>query len=104
MQQLNYNTTRQTVHTTRGVQLPIKYHRGWKYINYEGKKIGVNTLPKITDNVDEVFNYIFSNGFQTNPCPAMDYWIYHHRMGNRITVDEYKVKFKINKRKCRSEC
>lgn len=44
---------------------------------------------------DCVFDYIFKGGSVAHPCHAMDYWIYRHRMGNRISPNDYKLKFKI---------
>jgi hypothetical protein len=44
---------------------------------------------------DCVFDYIFGGGSVTHPCHAMDYWIYRHRMGNKITVNQYKEKFNV---------
>lgn len=95
MNDLIYNTTRQIVTTTRGEILPIKEHRGWKYVNYKGAKIGVSTLQTETEINDPVFNYIFNDGFKYYPCYAMDYWIYKHRLKNKIRAKEYKLKFNI---------
>lgn len=81
--------------TTRGEILTIKEHRGWKYVNYKGSKIGVSTLQAETETNDPVFNYIFNNGFKYDPCYAMDYWIYRHRLKNIITTKDYKLKFNI---------
>ena len=61
---------------------------------YEGgvrRKITV----KMGEKTDCVFDYIFGGGFEKYPCPAMDYWIYRHRLGNRISVKDYAVKFKV---------
>lgn len=91
-QELKYNTTRNIVCDTRGVEIPIKEHRGWRYVNYGGRKIGVSTLPLTNDEKDCVFEYIFSGGFEKYPCIAMDYWIYRWRLGNKISVTDYKKK------------
>jgi hypothetical protein len=99
LQELIYDTTRQIVTTTRGVKVPIKEHRGWRYINYEGSKIGLNKLPIKPTNCDPVFDYWFGGGFQNYPCTAMDYWIYRHRLLNRITTKQYAEKFNVKKGK-----
>lgn len=55
-------------------------------------------LYKIDNRVylgDCVFYYVFGGGFQSHPCPAMEYWIYRHRMGNKITTKDYKIKFSV---------
>lgn len=72
----------------------IQKDRNYRHIVvFEGgirKKISVKTVEN-----DCVFNYIFECGFKDHPCPAMDYWIYRHRLGNRISVSNYKIKFEV---------
>lgn len=81
---VTYGNATYRIQNDRGHKHIIVYNQGKR------KKITV----KETDR-DPVFDYIFKGGFQTHPCPAMDYWIYRHRMGNRISTKEYKLKFKI---------
>ena len=42
---------------------------------------------------DCVFDYIFGGGSVTHPCPAMEYWIYRHRLGHKITTTKYRERF-----------
>ena len=94
LSELRYNTTRGKVTTTRGVELPIKHHRGWQYVNYNGRKIGLSQIKSInTPEYDFAFDYIFNGLFLTHPCPAISYLIYRHRLGNKISVAEYYRKF-----------
>jgi phage pi2 protein 07 len=99
--ELKHDTTRGIVITTRGEELPIKEHNGWRYVNYQGTKVGVSKLAvkHYTNNNDPVDDYIFNGGFTTYPCPAMDYWIYRHRLLNRITDAAYAAKFGVVKQK-----
>lgn len=63
------------VWTPHGMELPIKEHRGWKYVNYQDKKIGLAKIPhriRIRDFDDFQFCYIFEGWFFKYPCPAMD--------------------------------
>lgn len=102
LQELFYYTTRSKVVTTRGDEVEIKKHRGWEYVNYGGRKIGLSKITKIksSDEKDDyVSDYIFGGLFIDFPCPAMDFWIYRHRLGNKITASKYKEKFKIHERK-----
>ena len=96
LQRLKHDTTRQVVISTRGELLPIKEHRGWKYINYEGQKIGLNKIPIKPTYTDPVFEYVFGGGAQQYPCPAMDYWIARYRMKQKITPQQFKTKYNIN--------
>ena len=98
LQDLKNDTTRSKVISTRmDCEIEIKEHRGWKYVNYNGTKIGLSKIPMMAVIKDDyVGDYIFGGGFLDYPCPAMDYWIYRHRLGNKISVSDYKKKFKIN--------
>lgn len=75
----------------------IQNDRGHRHIVIysEGKRKKITV--KEVEN-DHVHNYIFNGGFKNYPCPAMDYWIYRHRLGNKISVSNYKIKFNINKK------
>jgi len=70
----------------------IQNDRGHKHIvvidGSGRRKITVKEL-----QTDCVFDYIFGGGSVTHPCPAMDYWIYRHRLGHRITTSEYGRRF-----------
>lgn len=90
--QLIHDTTRQMVHTTRGEQLPIKVHRGWQYVNFNGSKIGLNKIAKKEDE-DFVHNYIFNYGHSKHPCHAINYLIMRHRMGVKISTTQYKQQY-----------
>ena len=64
-------------------------HRHIVVIDGSGRrKITVKEL-----QTDCVFDYIFGGGSVIHPCPAMDYWIYRHRLGHRITTREYRRRF-----------
>jgi hypothetical protein len=82
----------------RGKNYRVQDANGWKHIivttDKIKKRIGIAEIIKEQEN-DCVFDYIFAGGFTTHPCPAMDYWIYRHRMGNKISTSSYKIKFKI---------
>jgi len=96
IQGLKYDITRGKVITLRGEELEIKEHKQWKYVNYNGTKIGLSKIPTIAVIKDDyVGDYIFGGTFLEYPCPAMDYWIYRHRLGNKISVSDYKKKFKV---------
>ena len=82
----------------RGKNYRVQNANGWQHIivteKGERKRIGISEINKPAEN-DCVYNYIFEGGFTNYPCPAMEYWIYRHRMGHRITTKEYAVKFKV---------
>jgi len=92
---LQVDLPRGVVVTTRGEEIPIKEHSGWRFINYQGKKIGISKLRQYKkEDEDPVYNYIFDKGFLNFPCPAMDYWIIRHRMAKKITYLDFKVNYK----------
>ncbi len=93
LQDLKHDTIRGIIITTRGEQLQIKEHRGWKYVNYKGAKTGLTKIPLLQANEDVVFDYIFNGLFVTHPCPAMDYWILRWRMKRKISISQYKKQF-----------
>ena len=74
-------------------QLPVKDQRGRKYVYYRGRQINIKSIPVLTPRPDCVFDYVFNGGFQTHPCPAMDYWIMRWRMKVIITPDQFKKIF-----------
>lgn len=61
------------------------------YENSRRKKITVKKTKR-----DWCFNYVFRGLSVTHPCPAIDYFICRHRLGNKINTAQYKSKFKIN--------
>lgn len=78
-------------------KLNVHNQRGRFFIKHNGRQTNIKDIPVLPEEEpDPVFNYIFKGGSVTHPCPAMDYWIYRHRMGNKISVSDYKTKFKIN--------
>lgn len=44
---------------------------------------------------DWCFDYVFGGLSVKFPFPAIEYFIHRHRLGNRITAQQYKEKFKI---------
>lgn len=93
LQELKFDSTRGKVITTRGDELIVKEHRGWKYVNYNGKKIGISSLPELRITNDVVFEYVFGGLFIQFPCPAMDYWIMRHRMKRKISITDFKKNY-----------
>lgn len=79
-------------------QVVVHNQRGRLFIKYKGRQINIKEIPVKPDEEDCVFNYIFGGQFKTHPCSAMEYWIYRHRMGNKITISQYKEKFKVHER------
>lgn len=63
MQELKHDTTRQVVITHVGNELPIKEHNGWKYVNYNGTKIGLSNIQILKEETAE-FKCIFEYGFR----------------------------------------
>ena len=63
IQELKHDTTRQVVITHVGNELPIKEHNGWKYVNYNGTKIGLSNIQILKEESEE-FKYIFEYGFR----------------------------------------
>jgi len=82
----------------RGKNYRVQDANGWKHIivTEKGckKRIGVSEINK-QDAKDCVFDYIFGGLYITYPCPAMEFWIYRHRQGHKITTQQYKQKFKV---------
>lgn len=88
-----YDSTRNLI-VVHGKEYTVKVQRGRYYIHAENRQITVtDIISKPEQEYDPVFDYVFKGGSVTHPCPAMDYWIYRHRMGNKITTQQYKLKF-----------
>ena len=93
---MNYLTVLNNNHTVTygnksySIQNDRKHLHIVVYENGRRKKITVKRM-----QTDCVFDYVFNGGSVTHPCPAMDFWIFRHRMGNKISVSDYKIKFKI---------
>jgi hypothetical protein len=92
---LTLHHTRQYMVDVHGKQYPIKQQRGRYYIQHATGQLTVTTVLKEADNNDWCCNYIFGGLFQTHPCPAIDFFIYRHRRGIKITTAQYKQKFNV---------
>ena len=72
----------------------IQNDRGYRhivvYIDGIRKKIPVHETVN-----DWCFDYVFGGLFTKYPCPAIDYFIYRHRLGNRVSAMDYKINFGI---------
>ena len=86
----------------RGKNYRVQNANGWQHIIVTDKgkrsRIGISEINKPI-NKDSVYNYIFGGISTTHPFPAMDYWIYRHRLGRRISPKDYAIKFNIKQRK-----
>jgi hypothetical protein len=78
-----------------GKMYPIKKQRGRLYIQHATGQLTVTKKLNDTATEDWCFAYIFQGLSVQYPCPAIDYFIYRHRLGNRITAKKYKEKFNI---------
>ena len=63
LQELKHDNTRNIVITHVGKELRIKEHNNWRYVNYNGTKIGLSKIPIFQEETEE-FNYIFNYGFR----------------------------------------
>jgi len=45
------------------VEVPIKEYKGWKYVNYNGTKIGLSNIQILKEETAE-FKCIFEYGFR----------------------------------------
>jgi len=81
---VTYGNGTYRVQNDRGHLHIVVYEQGKR------KKITVKQTER-----DCVFDYVFKGGSVNFPCPAMDYWIYRHRLGNKITTKQYKEKFNV---------
>lgn len=78
-------------------QVTVHNQRGRLFIKHKGRQTNIKDIPVLPGSgEDHVFNYVFAGGFQTHPCPAMEFWIYRHRLGNKISVTDYKKKFNVD--------
>jgi hypothetical protein len=93
LQELKYDTTRQIVVSTRGDELPIKEHNGWRFVNYKGVKVGISKLAKkfsINSFDDFMSEYITTDWHIMFPCIAMEYFIHRKISDKKISILEYK--------------
>lgn len=74
LSELKLHHTRLYMVDVHGKEYSIKQQRGRFYIQHAQGQLTVTPALK-QPITDPVFNYIFEGGFQTRPCPAMDYWI-----------------------------
>lgn len=72
----------------------IQNDRGYRHIvvYVEGVRKKIPVLETVND---WCFDYVFNGLYNRFPCPAIDYFIYRHRLGNRITPMDYKIKFRV---------
>ena len=89
-----YDNTRNCI-VVHGIKYTVKVQRGRYYIHAENKQTTVTDIVLRKEERDCVFDYVFGGGSVTHPCPAMDYWIYRHRMGNKITTSQYRQMFNV---------
>lgn len=92
LSELHIDHTRQYMVDVHGKKYPIKQQRGRFYIQHAKGQLTVTSVIK-QPKTDCVFDYIFNGGFQTHPCPAMDYWIRRHRMKCRIYTRQFKHQY-----------
>lgn len=78
--------------------LNVHDQRGRLFIKHNGRQTNIKDVPVLPVEVDPVFDYVFLGGSVTHPCPAMDFWIYRHRMGNKITTNQYKINYNVKTR------
>lgn len=73
-------------------EYPVVERKNWKYIVVDGKQIGVSKLPektRIRDFDDFVFVYVFGGLSISNPCIAMDYYVYRKVTNKNISLKKY---------------
>jgi hypothetical protein len=93
--QLYYCNVWQRVWDTHGKIYEIKEHRGWKFVNYNNTKVGINQLPNkplIRDFDDVCTLYIFA-WHTIFPCPAIGYYV-AKKSNPKLTKTEYYTRFK----------
>jgi hypothetical protein len=77
--------------------LTVQNQRGRLFIKYRGKQVNIKDIPVLPEvKNDWCCDYIFGGLSVRYPCPAIDYFIHRHRLGNRISAQDYKEKFKIS--------
>jgi hypothetical protein len=97
LQELYYDRSRQVmVHVHDKREYKIIKHKGKERYYIQHSKGQLTVTSKVNGYTDWWFDYVFGGLFQRYPCPAIDYFIYRHRMGNRINAIEYKNSF-LNK-------
>lgn len=72
----------------------IQNDRGYRHIVVYIKGVR-KKIPVLETVNDWCFNYVFGGLYERYPCPAIDYFIYRHRLGNRVTANQYKANFNI---------
>ncbi len=78
LQELKHDTILKKVTTPRGVEIPIKIHKGWRFVNYKGLKIGLSKIPKkviIKCFDDFMVEYITTDWHIKYPCKAINHII-----------------------------
>lgn len=93
LHELNIDHTRQYMVDVHGKKYPIKQQRGRYYIQHSKGQLTVTE--KVKEVNDWCFNYVFGGLSVKFPCPAIDYFIHRHRLGNRISETQYKDKMKV---------
>jgi hypothetical protein len=93
LHELNIDYTRQYMVDVHGKKYPIKQQRGRYYIQHATGQLTVTS--KVNEYTDWCFDYVFRGLGVRFPCPAIDYFIHRHRMGNRISAQDYKIKFGV---------
>jgi len=91
LHELTIDHTRQYMVDVHGKKYPIKQQRGRYYIQHSKGQLTVTS--KVNEYTDWCFDYVFGGLFQRYPCPVIDYFIYRHRLGNRVSAIEYKKQF-----------
>jgi len=96
LHELHYNRSRQVmvhVHDKREYKIIKHKNKERYYIQHSNGQLTVTE--KVNEYSDWCFDYVFGGLSVDYPCPAIDYFIYRHRMGNRITITDYKKQFNI---------
>jgi len=99
LHQLTYQRSRSVMIDSHGKEYPVRKHKGKEryYIQLATGQLTVTSLVH-QQPTDYAYEYIFNGGFKRFPCPAMDYWIYRHRLGHKIPIATYKNIFNIKQR------
>ena len=94
--ELYYDRSRQVmVHVHDKREYKIIKHKGKERYYIQHSKGQLTVTEKVKEVNDWCFDYIFGGLSVRYPCPAIDYFIHRHRLGNRISAQQYKVNFKI---------